>query len=63
MQIKVLIKVSSINALHPAQPGLTHLLQCIGISGAGVQDVDPEGHPRQQSVVHIDSVYSKQHGL
>lgn len=42
---------------------LTHLLQCIGISGAGVQDVDPEGDPRQQSVVHIDSVNGKQHGL
>ncbi len=42
---------------------LTHLLQCIGISRAGVQDVDPEGDPRQQSVVHIDSVNGKQHGL
>lgn len=42
---------------------LTHLLQCIGIPGAGVQDVNPKGHAGQQNVVHIDSVYGEQHGL
>lgn len=42
---------------------LTHLLQRIGVSRAGVQDVDPERNSRQQVLVIVDPVYGEQHGL
>lgn len=42
---------------------LTHLLQCVRVSGAGVEDVDAKRDARQQNVVHVDPVYGEQHGL
>lgn len=42
---------------------LTHLLQCVCVSGAGVEDVHAKQDARQQNVVHVDPVYGEQHGL